>query len=338
MLDAPPIARPGGNLDAGSDLLAVLPRYAGRPVSWWRDLPWTVIRSGDTLLLTLDHVREEIVSDRANRESVLACGAVIENLRLAAHHFGVDLDVTYWPEGAVTSTVARFSLGAPLAPRHEEEALFGVLSRPDYPTVRDPGGVASPALLAVLRHAARSEGGWLDIVADDARRTLVADLESEAAVIADAERGARRILLSGDVATRGSVRLVTGGGPTLGELLATLGANVHPCSEWTVGRKEMARGFTMEAPILAVLGASEDAPMGWLRAGAALQRVLLHASVQGLRATFLNAPLLHPLLRDAVRSILFAAGAPQAIVRFDFDATEMGRSPQHAGGRRATAA
>lgn len=338
MLDAPPNTRTGGTKKISSDLLAVLPTYAGRPVSWWRDLPWTVTRGGDSLLLTLDHLQEAPLTDRANRERVLACGAVIENLRLAAHHFGIELDVTYWPDSAAAHTVARLTLGAPVVPRREEEALFRVLSRPDHGEARDVDGAPSPALLAVLRHAARSEGGWLDVVADEARRTLVADLASEAAVIADAERGARRILLSADVAMRGAARLPVGGGPTLGELLATLGANVQPSGEWTAARASIAREYTMDAPVLAVLGAGDDTPMGWLRAGAALQRVLLHASVQGLRARFLNAPLLHPLLRDAVRSILFAAGAPQAIIRFDFEATDAGRAPRLAGVRNASAA
>ena len=338
MLDAPPTAHIGGDRAVVSDLLAILPGYAGRPVSWWRDLPWTVTRSGESLLLTLDHLREELMIDRANRERVLACGAVIENLRLAAHHHGAELDVASWPEGVASSMVARLTLGAPLVARREEEALFGVLSRPDHPAVRDVGGAASPALLAVLRHAARSEGGWLDVVTDDARRMLVADLESEAEVIANAERGARRILQSGDVASRGSARLVVGGGPTLAELLATLGANVQPSSEWTTSREWTARGSTMDAPILAVLGAGDDTPVGWLRAGTALQRVLLHASVQGLRASFLNAPLLHPLLRDAMRAILFPVGTPHAIIRFDFEATDASRTPGRLGVRSASAA
>lgn len=338
MHDAPPPPDPGSASVPPVDLLATLPRYAGRPATWWRDLPWSVTRDGDSLLLTLDRLREELVGDRANRELVIACGAVIENLRVAAHHFGAELAVEHWPLGPTATTVARVRVAASIEPRREEEALFGILSHAAPAPVRRGGGATSPALVAVLRHAARSEGGWLDVVSDDARRTLVAELESEAAAITDAERGARRILSTHSAPLPTGGHFTMGGGPSLGELLATLGAHVHPSNEWSTGRAAAARGRAMEAPILAVLGANDDVPTAWLRAGTALQRVLLHASVQGLSATFLNEPLHHPLLRDAVRALLFASGAPQAIVRFDFEANGSAKSQRHRHGGDATAA
>lgn len=321
MIDAPTPHAASGEVITPSDMLSAILPFTGRPLTVWRDLPWSVVREGkDRLLLRLDRVREEVLSDRANREIVMACGAVLENLRIAAHHLRRELVVEAWPFGQDHTVVARLSLGEELAPRREEEALFSVLaSAPQGASARIGGGV-SPALVAVLRHAARSEGGWLDVVADDVRRQIVGDLESEAAAIADAERGARRLLTARFGASGGGAQFAVGGGPSLGELLGTLGANVQPSNEWSAGRAAAARGSALEAPVLAVLGASEDSPDAWLKAGAALQRVLLHASVQGLTAVFLNEPLHHPLLRDALRSVLFAAGAPQAILRFDFDA------------------
>ncbi|MCC6928770.1 MAG: hypothetical protein IT359_07245 [Gemmatimonadaceae bacterium] len=326
MIDAPtPHAASGEVIASGDPISAILP-FAGRPLTVWRDLPWSVVRDGkDRLLLRLDRTREEALGDRANREVVMACGAVLENLRIAAHHHRAELVVEPWPYGQEHSVVARLSLGQALSPRREEEALYSVLSSAPQAAGTRIGGGVSPALIAVLRHAARSEGGWLDVVSDDARRQIVGDLESEAAAIADAERGARRLLTarlgaSGGGSVGGGAQFAMGGGASLGELLGALGANVQPSNEWSSGRAAAARGSALEAPVLAVLGASEDSPDAWLKAGAALQRVLLHASVQGLTAVFLNEPLHHPLLRDALRSVLFAAGAPQAILRFDFDA------------------
>jgi hypothetical protein len=110
----------------------------------------------------------------------------------------------------------------------------------------------------------------------------------------------------------------TGGAPALAQLLSALGASVREAEAWNANRAAMARGATITAPLLAILGSATNSPNGWLDAGAALQRVLLHAKVQGLTATLLNDPLHHPLLRDALCSLLFSGGAPQAIVRFDF--------------------
>ena len=323
MIDAPTTPRASGEASSVPDVLAAIVPFSGTPLNVWRDLPWSVVRErrdGASLLLRLDRVRDEIITDRANREIVMACGAVLENLRIAAHHHGADLRIEWWPMGRTETTIARLSLGEPLVPRHEEEALFGVIARGQHPATRRIRGGVSPALVAVLRHAARCEGGWLDVVADDVRRQILGDLESEAAAIADAERGARRLLSARFGASGGGAQFAVSGGPTLGELVGALGANVQPSNEWTAGRAAAVRGSALEAPLLAVLGANEDVPDAWLRAGAALQRVLLHASVQGLTAAFLNEPLHHPLLGDALRTVLFASGAPQAIVRFDFDA------------------
>lgn len=338
MIDAPTNHSASGEASIVRDVLAAIVPFSGTPLNVWRDLPWSVVRRGDQLLLRLDRVREEILSDRANREIVMACGAVLENLRIAAHHFGADVVIEPFPFGNADTTVARLSLGASLVPRREEEALFAVLARGQQTTTRRIGGGVSPALVAVLRHAARSEGGWLDVVADDVRRQILGDLESEAASIADAERGARRLLSARFGASGGGAQFAVGGGPGLGELLGALGANVQPSNEWSAGRAAAVRGSALEAPLLAVLGANSDCPEAWLRAGEALQRVLLHASVQGLTAAFLNEPLHHPLLRDALRSVLFAAGAPQAIVRFDFDANGAVLEPHRIVDRHVSAA
>ena len=115
------------------------------------------------------------------------------------------------------------------------------------------------------------------MVSDDARLALVGDLVAEAAAIADAERGARR-LLSFQIGVReDGAQIALGGAPTLAELLGTLGGRVQPSNRWTAGRAAEVRASVMEAPILAMLGGDDDLPGGWLQADAALQRLLLHA-------------------------------------------------------------
>lgn len=338
MIDAPQIAVTTDQPAQSPDPLTALPRFAGAPLAWWRDLPWSVAREGDALVLRIEHLREELLSDRANREVLMACGAVLANLRIAAHHLGVDLTVDFWPHGEQGPTVARVTVGGAVTPGREDEALFEVLARGPRVASRAGGGGVSPALVALLRHGARTEGGWLDFVSDDARREIVGDLESEAVAITDAERSARRLLSARYGAGTLGPQFALGGAPSLGELLLTLGANVQPSNEWSTGRAALLRGCAIEAPLLAVLGASGDGPAEWLRSGTALQRVLLHASAQGLTATFLNEPLYHPLLRDALRTVLFADGAPQAIVRFDYDSAGAAVGARRMSGSEATAA
>jgi hypothetical protein len=337
MIDTPASAESMRHSPNGKDPLALIPAFAGTPPTWWRTLPWSVTRSGDALLLRAEQLQDELLGDPANREVLLACGAVLANLKIAAHHLGHDVRMELFPDGTGSPIVARLTVGREVSPGREDEALFDVLEH-GVRSLAHGGTSVSPALVAILRHGARSEGGWLDVVSDDARRAIVGDLESEAVAITDAERSARRLLSARYGAGTLGPQFALGGAPALGELLYTLGASVQPVNEWSAGRAAKLRESALEAPLLAVLGATDDTPRGWLRAGAALQRVLLHASVQGLSATFLNEPLRHPLLRDALRSVLFADGAPQAIVRFDFSSAGSARDAHRRGGRTATAA
>lgn len=337
MIDAPATAESAHHACNGRDALAALPAFAGAPPTWWRTLPWSVTHDGNALTLRVEALRDELLSAPANREVLMACGAVLANLKIASHHLGHDLRVEFFPDDAGSPIVARVVLASEVCPGREEEALFDILEHGTR-ALAHGGKSVSPALVALLRHGARSEGGWLDVVADDARRAIVGDLESEAVAISDAERSARRLLSARYGAGTLGPQFAMGGAPSLGELMGTLGASVQPGNEWSATRAATLRASALEAPLLAVLGSSDDTPGGWVRAGAALQRVLLHASVQGLRATFLNEPLHHPLLRDALRSLLFADGVPQAVVRFDFNAAGSARDTHRGGGKRATAA
>jgi hypothetical protein len=68
-------------------------------------------------------------------------------------------------------------------------------------------------------------------------------------------------------------------------------------------------------PTIAVLSTERDDRIAWLRAGQALQRVLLLATLHGVSASFLNQPLeredLRPLVRDPSRGLWY----PQMIMR-----------------------
>src|SRR5262249_35643428 len=60
-----------------------------------------------------------------------------------------------------------------------------------------------------------------------------------------------------------------------------------------VGGRQAARDDALltHSPVLAALGTEGDAPVDWLAAGQALQRVLLRATAAGLSASFMNQPI-----------------------------------------------
>jgi hypothetical protein len=70
------------------------------------------------------------------------------------------------------------------------------------------------------------------------------------------------------------------------------------------------------AGIAAILTTASDRPEDWIRAGQALQRVLLFTTICGLAAALHSQPLEIPQLRDFI-STQFCDGAyPQMILRF----------------------
>ena len=290
---------------------------------WRRELPWSIVRGDDAIELRLTELREETLADSANRELFMLCGAVAENVRLAASEGGFALVMDSVLDED-TGIVAKLRIDPSLVPSHEDSELLRATA-PASTGHRQPkagarGTLLSPALLALLRHAARSGGGWLEFVVDDARREMLADLELEASTIADAERGARRLMaVRGIAASPGRARFLVGGRARLAEMLSPLGGKVTVRHDCTSGRAGRIRAAVAEAPLLAVVGTQGDSPRDWLAAGRALQRVLLHASLQGLWVTFLNEPIDNTLVRDALRSVLFADGVPHAVLRFDYE-------------------
>ena len=70
-----------------------------------------------------------------------------------------------------------------------------------------------------------------------------------------------------------------------------------------------------QVPVLAVLYTAADDPWSWVRAGQALQRVLLTATLHGISASFVNQPLETPALRRTVLGGGNVQGHPQMLLR-----------------------
>ena len=69
------------------------------------------------------------------------------------------------------------------------------------------------------------------------------------------------------------------------------------------------------AGLVALLSARDDRRPGWLLAGRALQRVLLHATARGIGAAFRTRPLEVPVTRDQIRAEFTGGAYPQLLLR-----------------------
>ncbi|MFC8276621.1 Acg family FMN-binding oxidoreductase [Streptomyces sp. NPDC057271] len=71
-------------------------------------------------------------------------------------------------------------------------------------------------------------------------------------------------------------------------------------------------------PQIALLGTAEDTPEAWLRAGQAMQRVLLQATLDGLSTSLMSQPLEWPELRTAAKDPGSAMGFVHMVFRFGY--------------------
>jgi hypothetical protein len=88
------------------------------------------------------------------------------------------------------------------------------------------------------------------------------------------------------------------------------------------------RELAQSSPLLAVLGTDGDSPRDWLLAGQALQRVLLVASGQGLRASYLNQPIQVASLRTRLTELVSGGGFPQILLRFGYASNPLPPAPR----------
>ncbi|GAA0410044.1 nitroreductase [Microbispora corallina] len=258
---------------------------AGQAPSVLNTQPWRIkaVR-GEFAELLADPDRRLRVGDPRGRSLHVSCGAALFNLRLAVRTAGHRPLVWLLPNTAEEPRLlaaVRVSTSGPASWR-TRDLYEGIglrhTNREPFSEWRIPEHV-----LTDLRDAAAREGARLVVLGRRASAGLL-----ECVAVADDE-------LAGDAAYQAELRAWTMGG-SRGEGLPTY-VQGPACAD----DPAPVRDFGMHGgrgpvrfeprPQLAVLTTAGDGPADWLRAGQALQRVLLTATVHGVSASFLNQPL-----------------------------------------------
>ena len=306
-------------------LLTAVASAAVPCVSDGRPTPWTVRVAEGELLVSAEELSYGSPYDPTNRGVVMLCGAVIENLRIALHHRGRACSIRLFPDPTNMSLVASIRPTGLMRLHTEDKVLQTLLPPRAHPrAVHHHTGLLSPALLAVYRHAVHCAGAWLDIVADDRRRKILGDLAMEAESALELERTGRDADAQAGCRERKTGAEVPPDSGALVELLGSLGGRIRSQTGAEQSPAPSVRERIVDSPLLCVLVTPGDGAANWIIAGRALQRLLLHAAAQSMSATIFEALLEQPVARDAVKSLLFANGTPQAILRLDFEEQEKG--------------
>jgi hypothetical protein len=297
---------------------------AGTAPSTHNTQPWRFAIEPDAIHLHLDLERALPVVDPAGREARISCGAALLNIRLALRAMDIEPLVTLLPQRRHPTLLAtvRLQMTKPASP--QELALHSAVSRRH--SHRHPFGPAPlpPSVLQSLVYAAGAEGGYLRLAQDPATVRTLANLIRRAHTLQAGNPGLQAELaawVSTDEARPDGVPVAASGPrPVPGSMLAM--------RDFAADQPRPEREFEAD-PLLAVLLSSGDTNRDQLRAGQALQRVLLTATDRGAGAHILSAPTEVPSVRAALRDLVGGAMYPQLVMRLGSAVSTTG-SPRRA--------
>jgi len=254
------------------DFLLATARQAPSPTD---RRPWRFrARLGHLELLTARHPGGPgaLVGPDSDRQDVIACGAALFNLRLAAAHVGVEPVVTLVPEPEDPGLLARLGSGGLREPHQHEEDLLAAVPR---------------------RHTRRTSFTRADLPSE-----LLHDLAAAAAA-----EGVTMVSVTGGRALE-----------VLDEQLTEAGRHVEHDPASGAGLRVPWPGAQVSTGRLEILTTAGDTAADRLRAGQALQRLLLTATNFWVAARFFTLALEDPLGRERIRSEVCGGRFPQVVL------------------------
>ncbi|MGW7363731.1 Acg family FMN-binding oxidoreductase [Streptomyces sp. NPDC054841] len=282
--------------------------------------PWKfrLLRESGSLQLRGDPERAMPRTDPSHRALHLGCGAALFNLRVAAAHAGREPVTTLLPDPADPWLLAEVTFTEPVRADDDLAALYPAIRRRHTSRFPYTDEEIPEAVLDGLCGAALLEGAHL-YVPDAWHLRSVLDLvhDAEGRESTDPAARAETARWTGAGADGGASR--TEGIPAyaFGPRQRDVTAPVRDFA----GRQHVpGRGSATfeKTPRIALLGTADDRPADWLRAGQAMERVLLQATLDGLVTSLTSQALESPELRWAVRDPRSAMGHVQMVIRLGY--------------------
>ncbi|MDN0199102.1 nitroreductase family protein [Streptomyces sp. S.PNR 29] len=282
--------------------------------------PWKFrfLAADRTFQVRADPERAMPHADPTTRALHIGCGAALFNLRVAAAHAGWEPATRLLPDPADPELLATVDLTGPVRPETELAPLYPAISRRHtsrrpFSDEDIPRAVQDALCGAALREGARLlfPSEWhvesvLDLV-QDAEGRDASDPGRLEDLVHWTRIGADAVAASSD----GIPDYAFGPRKRDGRAPVRDFAGRRP-----VSNREVA---TFESkPHLALLGTTGDWPEDWLKAGQAMERVLLEATLDGLATSLTSHALEWRELRWAVRDPQSAMGFVQMVLRLGY--------------------
>jgi len=310
-----------GALAIPVDQIDYLVSTATRAPSVHNTQPWEFLINPHKIELLADP-RRKLHTDPLGREMLLSCGAALFGLRLAIRSLGYRPVVELLPDPSHLRLLARVRLvtGTPMTAL-ERDMLNAI---PHRHTHRGPfsSGSLPSGLLIGMQHDALTEAATLALVQRPADYERLASLLAATGPRQDLDPVARAEMLRWSRPAASAAR----------DGIPARSFASHPASQPGRLRQrdfDLGRGIGLETTqgsppaATAVLLTLGDRRADWLRAGQALQRLLLHAATRWVFASLYTQPLESAQIRSLVRDRLSLPGFPQVLLQLGVvDSTE----------------
>jgi hypothetical protein len=278
--------------------------------------PWRFVARPDAVELYLDATRVLPVADPDGRQARLSCGAALFSLRLAVRAGGRTGEVRVLPDRfrPLLLATVRVGRGRPATPL--ELGLHRAIHRRHSHRRPFRQGPVPPAVRRRMVEAASEEGAELRMVDDPVTvgrlAALIRNAEHREQTDPRFAEELARWTFDGRTRRDGVPRAAGGPRPAPGGLVVL--------RDFAPDLPRLERDFEPD-PLFAVLCSHGDTPVDQVRAGQALQRALLTATVHGAAAGMLSQPVELPTTRAALRKLVPGSGSPQLVLRLGVAST-----------------
>lgn len=306
----------GGNGAPSPAEVAELLRGGASAPSSHNSQPWRLRWHDGAIEVHGDPTRRLPATDPDARELRLACGAAVTNVRLAVRAQGRRAHTLLMPDPDDRWFLGRVRPGAPLPPSGWEVQLAAAVGRRHtdrHPFAERP---LSAALRDQLARAAWRESCRLVIVVDREHRRRLRELTAEAhrrqqadpAFVAEWEQWIGHAARVEDGLPHAHARHAPR--PDHDWRLRDFGGSVVDTD-----RADDVGDPATDEPTIGVVASYGDGALAHVRAGQAMQQVLLTATARGVGASFVAPPLEVAPVRAQVRALLGDVLWPQVILR-----------------------
>jgi hypothetical protein len=274
--------------------LAFLLRYAVLAPSSHNTQPWKFAIGRDEIVLFVNKDHWLRVADADQRELYTSLGCALENLLIAAEHFGYCHHVTYFPEPSNLQLVAAVEfLAAGTPASHRPPRLFEAISfrHTNHKPYEDR--VVAADDLEGLRQAVVEGGVALYLTADLEVRRAIDRLANRADAQQFADPAFREEL--GYWIDEGAF-----GTPWLLAKLAQMATGYLDLGGFAA--KSEAE-VLMNAPIFGLISSEENDRCSQVKVGQAFERIYLTATALGLRLQPLSQIVATPSTRDQLSAL-----------------------------------